>query len=112
MAWPNEGCGFLAGEMDVATAIYPVCNVLVSPVAYKMAGDDQVAAWYEMEERGKRPLAIYHSHPHGHAYPSETDMKEATYDLPYIIVALSPTPEIRAFRLKNDKMDEIDIKIE
>lgn len=112
LAWPNEGCGFVAGKGDVATKVYPVRNVLASPVAYRMDGEAQVAAWYEMEERGERPIAIYHSHPQGRAYPSETDIAEATFDLPYVIVALSPAPKVRAFRLENAEIHEISVKIE
>ena len=76
-------CGLLAGTAldgvgQVKIAI-PVSNALHSPVRFRMAAEEQLAAFLHIEELGFELLAIYHSHPHGPASPSSTDLAEAFY---------------------------------
>ncbi len=75
--YPEEGCGFLAGRDEQVQALYPVENVLHSPVAFEMDPQQQIAALLAIEAAGQQLLAIYHSHPHGPKRPSATDVARA-----------------------------------
>jgi proteasome lid subunit RPN8/RPN11 len=78
-AAPLECCGFLLGRADAVFCSVEMDNVERSEVRYRI--DD--AAHLELRRllrRSAPPLAIlgvYHSHPAGEAYPSETDVAEA-----------------------------------
>ena len=49
---PEEACGLLGGPPGQVEAIYPVDNVLHSPVAYEMDARAQVEAMVELEAQG------------------------------------------------------------
>lgn len=100
---PNECCGLLLGRGDVVEEVFPGRNVDETPrTRYVMDPRDQLRAFRTMDERGWDLVAIYHSHPHTEAYPSETDKHRALYpDARYVIVSLREpaAPRVRAFRL-------------
>jgi [CysO sulfur-carrier protein]-S-L-cysteine hydrolase len=110
---PLESCGLLAGCNGRAQAIYPVSNVLASPVRFRMAPYEQLQAFEAIENAGLELLGIYHSHPGGPAIPSETDLQEARYAVVNLI--WSPregTWSARAFWLETSAASEIAIEIE
>ncbi len=76
---PEEACGLAAGKDRLITRIYPIENVLHSPVSYLMEPQQQVDALLEMDEAGCDLLVIFHSHPAGPPVPSPTDIARATY---------------------------------
>jgi len=98
---PRECCGLLAGRDGQIVARYPLRNESRDPEReYFAAPEDLFIAMRHIRERREELLAIYHSHPRGPAYPSATDLEGAFYpEAVYVIVALTPRPEIRAFRL-------------
>lgn len=101
--YPEEVCGLVSGKAGRALAVYPGQNVSATPrVEYEM--DVQtLARVIEFEDAGLDLLAIYHSHPHGPAEPSATDVERATYpDAIYLIVNLADraAPALRAFRIR------------
>src|SRR5262245_59359765 len=77
--WPEEACGILAGQAGTVRQIYRVENIRHSPVAYEMEAAEQVRVMLEIEARGWELLGIFHSHPHGPPFPSETDIELAFY---------------------------------
>ena len=77
--YPQEGCGFLAGQGGRVTAVYPVPNRLASAVAFEMEPAAQINALLAIEQSGAELLAIYHSHPHTAAHPSPTDITAAAH---------------------------------
>ncbi|HFC09658.1 MAG TPA: M67 family peptidase [Chloroflexi bacterium] len=98
---PLEACGLVAGRDGVSVAVYPIPNALHSPTRYRMDPRAQVQAFFAMEAAGLELLAIYHSHPQGPPLPSATDLREATYAVPYLIWArLGETWLVRAFLLQ------------
>jgi proteasome lid subunit RPN8/RPN11 len=109
----EESCGLVAGLQDTALAIFPVTNSLHSPTRFRMDALEQVKALLEMERSGWELLAIYHSHLHGPAQPSETDTKEFAYPgVAYLIFDLSQVePFARAFQLLAGIWVEIPITI-
>jgi len=96
---PNEICGFLAGRAGVVEAIVPIVNELASPIAFRTEPRSTLAAQRTMRDHNWDLLAVYHSHPIGDAVPSARDLRDNTYgeSIPWVIV--SPTGEIRAWRM-------------
>lgn len=107
--YPEEGCGIIAGEGDRAVRLYPVENMLHSPVAYEMEPLQQVTAMLDLEADGLELLGIFHSHPGGPARPSSTDIAHAYYpDAVQVIVSLAGSrPEVGVFRIADGRVDEL-----
>lgn len=122
---PYECCGLLAGKNGIATEIYKITNLpsddpsivdLKVPadrtLRYVMDPKEQIAAFKHMRENDTELVAIYHSHTHSPAYPSETDLRLAFYpDVHYVIVSLEDkkNPHTRAFRIVDEKINEENI---
>lgn len=79
----EEACGLVAGRWGSPAysgeLIVPVTNQLHSPARYQMDPQEQMDALLNIEKSGMDLVAIYHSHPHGPAIPSPTDIAEAYY---------------------------------
>lgn len=108
---PNEACGFLAGPRDgTATHIYPLTNSAASPVFYRPADREMIAAFSDMDKNDTDLVAIFHSHVATDPYPSPTDRREAHYpDAVYLIVSLADrdAPSTRGYLIhKADWRDE------
>lgn len=89
-AFPAECCGWLAGPRggDAVTRMRPCHNAYdpaahptaadrTAETAYVIAGDDLLALNRELDG-SEPPRVIYHSHPNGRAYFSDTDRTAAT----------------------------------
>jgi proteasome lid subunit RPN8/RPN11 len=88
-AFPHECCGWLAGAGGAAAASelracsnqqrdgrHPTAPARGAETAYVIAGDDLLALVRSLD--GERPARIiYHSHPNGRAYLSDTDVEVA-----------------------------------
>lgn len=110
--YPEEACGLLGGRDSRATRLYPVENMLHSPVAYEMEPLQQVRAMLDIEAEGLELVAIYHSHPGGPARPSVSDVAQAYYpDSAQIIVSLAgrDRPEVRAFTIRDGHVRAIGL---
>jgi proteasome lid subunit RPN8/RPN11 len=105
-----EMCGLLAGQDGIVDRVWPVPNVLHSPVAYRMDGPEFITAMAACEFE---PLGIFHSHPSGPPVPSPTDIAEAAYpDSLYVVISLQDTsPSVRAFRIIDGQVSEVKIDI-
>ena len=88
--FPNECCGWLTGPKDadrvdrVRRAVnayrpesHPTASDRTAETAYVIDGADLLELNSTMDDP-ERPHVIYHSHPNGRAYFSETDRKVAT----------------------------------
>ena len=74
--FPNECCGVIAANGDGRPVkVFPMKNADASPATYRLDGKEQLHVFDEMDERGWELWAIYHSHTHSEAYPSETDRR-------------------------------------
>lgn len=111
---PEEGCGLLAGAAGVIVDVYPIENIDHSPSAYRMHPEQQVNGIFDIENRGLQLTGFYHSHPKGIAYPSQTDLQQATYpDAVYLIVSFGDnSPRVRAFTLADFEIREHQFEIE
>jgi len=104
--WPEEACGLAGGRCEGdhsrAVRLYPIENLHHSPVSFEMDPLQQIQAMLAMEAEGLELVAIYHSHPHGPARPSMTDVANAYYpDAVQLIISLSDRarPDLRAFTI-------------
>lgn len=110
---PNEACGLAAGRANRVEVIFPVANDLASPVRYRMNPAQQIKIFFEIEQLGQELVAIYHSHPHGPAVPSETDIGESAYpEAVYLIWSPAEAGwQCRGFNILADKISEVEIAI-
>lgn len=112
--YPLEGCGLLAGRAGRVERLYSVDNALRSPTEYEMDPRQQLQAMLELEDAGWELLAIYHSHPHGPAEPSATDVARAYYpEALHVIVSLAnrERPSVRAFSIAGGQVEEVLLEI-
>lgn len=76
---PEEACGLVAGIGGESVEVFPVANILHSPVRFRMDPKEQIRLLLHFIEVGWDLLAIYHSHPSGPSTPSQVDIVEAAY---------------------------------
>jgi [CysO sulfur-carrier protein]-S-L-cysteine hydrolase len=106
--FPYEVCGLLGVRPDGSIAHFPIDNAERSMTYYVMEPKQLLRAMREIEDEGWG-LAIYHSHTHSQAYPSETDKRLAAYpEATYLIVTLQDrdAPDIRAFTIIDGEVAE------
>jgi [CysO sulfur-carrier protein]-S-L-cysteine hydrolase len=97
---PNEACGILATRDGTVAKVFRMTNAEASPVRYSLDPKEQLAVYNKLDEEGWNLGAVFHSHTRTEAYPSPTDVRLASEDVPYLIVSLaSPPPKLRAFRI-------------
>lgn len=75
--YPEEGCGILGGFKDRVEWVIPVTNMLHSATRFRMDPQEQVDAFFKIEEAGGKLIGIYHSHPSGPEVPSDSDVRES-----------------------------------
>lgn len=110
---PNEACGILGARDGVVTKVFRMSNAAGSPVRYALEPREQLAVYGTLDERGWELGAVFHSHTHTEAYPSPTDVRLATEDVPYVIVSLASEPaDVRAFRIVKDGWTDEDGVVE
>ncbi len=115
---PEECCGVLIGSDGGAEEARRLKNVHPQPVRrYEMPPLELMRVESEAEARGRKIVAIYHSHTHTQAYPSQTDVNNAVeswWTEPYyILVSLveKTRPIVRAFRISDEgEVDEVVIE--
>ena len=110
---PNEGCGLVAGTDGSVSKVIRMTNAAGSPMRYALDPKEQFAAYRLIESEGLELAGVFHSHTHTEAYPSPTDVRLASEDVPYIIVSLAHEPaDIRAFRIIKESWDAPEGEIE
>ena len=112
--FPNECCGVIAAADAVPVKAFQMRNADASPATYRLDGKEQLRVFDEIDEQGWELWAIYHSHTHSEAYPSETDIKLAFYpEARYIVVSLADReePVIRSFFITEGEVTEEELTI-
>ena len=110
---PNEACGLLAVSGGETVKVFRMTNASGSPVRYSLDPKEQFAAYQKIEDEGWELGGVFHSHTHTEAYPSPTDVRMATEDVPYVIVSLASEPaSIRAFRITKENWTDTEGVIE
>ena len=111
--YSKEASGILAGKEGVVQKVYRMKNIENSPVSYTLDSEEQFSFMKEIREKGLDLTAIYHSHPDLDAYPSPKDIQLAFYsESVYVIVGISEREStIRAFSIREENVDEVEIKV-
>jgi [CysO sulfur-carrier protein]-S-L-cysteine hydrolase len=96
---PNEACGLIAAKDGEVVRVVRMKNAAESPMRYALDPAEQFAAYRMFDEEGLELAGVFHSHTRTEAYPSPTDVRHASEDVPYLIVSLAQEPPVvRAFR--------------
>tara|TARA_Y100000994_G_C15534145_1_gene377061 strand:- start:341 stop:766 length:426 start_codon:yes stop_codon:yes gene_type:complete len=116
---PNECCGLIKIGTDKKQKVFRMSNVDKSPYRYRMDPKELLDTLTEIESDSGKLYAIYHSHTHSEAYPSDTDVRIATWpdgtsvwpDVYYFLVTLQDqnNPYARAFEINDGKISEVEI---
>jgi proteasome lid subunit RPN8/RPN11 len=111
--FPEEACGLIAGYDSKVFSVMPVKNVLQSQDRFRMDAQEQLNCFLKIEKENWDLLGIFHSHPHGPAFPSKIDIEEAYYpDSAYLIWAPVERNWIcHAFQIKNSQVTQRNILI-
>ena len=106
---PEECCGVLIGDDDKAEQARRIRNAHSEPIRrYEMPPMDLMRAESEADAKGRKIVAIYHSHTHTQAYPSQTDVNNAVQswwtEPYYVLISLveKTRPIVRAYRISDD----------
>ena len=111
---PKECCGILAGSNGRFQKLFRMTNVDASPYRFSWDSKELFQVWREMEDYNWDHRAVYHSHTHSPAYPSDTDVRLAGWpEACYVIISLEnkENPVIRAFRIKDGNVSEEDVAL-
>jgi proteasome lid subunit RPN8/RPN11 len=112
--FPNECCGLVAAEGDLPVKVFPMTNADASPATYRLDGKEQLKVFDELDDRGWQLWAIYHSHTHSEAYPSETDTRLAFYpEARYLVLSLQDRadPVMRSFWIRDGQITEEELTL-
>ena len=110
--FPNECCGLIASDGGVPVKVFPMTNADASPATYRLDGKEQLKVFDELDDHGWELWAIYHSHTHSQAYPSETDTKLAFYpEARYLVLSLQDRaePVMRSFWIREGQITEEEL---
>jgi len=98
----------LAGQGGVITVIFPATNALASATEFEIAPEELFRIFRAMRAAELEHLGIYHSHPRGPTAPSAKDVERAFYpEAAYFVI----WGEVRAFVIRDGKVDELEIKV-
>ena len=106
---PNECCGILAGNSNEIMKLYRMTNVAHSPYRYDMDPKELYNTYMEIDDGGWDIMVIYYSHTHTPAYPSDTDIRLATWpDAFYVLISLmdKSAPPVNAFKIVDGVVSE------
>lgn len=105
--YPLEGCGLLIGPSGSGKVerFVPIRNEAASSRIYRLDGSQYASAALEADRDGLDIIGVMHSHTHTAAYPSPTDVAEASKplippDWHWVIVSLAwGFPELHSFNI-------------
>ena len=117
---PYEACGLLAAPSRVArvTRFFPVRNAAESSQIYRLDDTEYLQVERTADNEGLALVAVMHSHTHTTAYPSPTDVRDASAFDPfgalfYVIVSLKdPEPALRCYRILDGEITEEPVTVE
>jgi proteasome lid subunit RPN8/RPN11 len=114
---PLECCGLLAGRIEGEAGLvenrYPLVNEAASPVEFVSEARGMFDATREIDRRGLRILAVYHSHPASRPVPSKTDLeRNYSAEVVNIIISLQRNPaELAAWWLEADRFEPAEFSV-
>jgi proteasome lid subunit RPN8/RPN11 len=110
---PNECCGMIASRDGEAVKVYSAANAAASPLRYEIDGAEQYRIQMAIDDEDLDLGAIYHSHTRSAPYPSQTDINLAFYpEALYVIVGVAgEEAEVRAYRIRDGQVDEVELTV-
>jgi proteasome lid subunit RPN8/RPN11 len=110
----QECCGLLAGSDGLISRIFPAANIAANAATnYEIAPQEVCAFMRQMRVEKIEFLGIYHSHPNGKNEPSLRDTERAYYsEVAYFIVSPRAEPPVRAFSIKDGRVEELNLQVE
>jgi proteasome lid subunit RPN8/RPN11 len=104
---PNEACGLIVLEGDVAVRYLPGVNAAASPYRFDLRMEDP-EVWF-LEDEGAE-LAVFHSHLSSPPRPSRTDVRNIGMweGKPYVIYTLR-TDELAAWRITGGAIEPLPL---
>ena len=120
---PNESCGMLGGKDGAVEKVYCMTNAKPGPDYYEMDPEEQFRVMKDVRDSGLELIGLFHSHPHGQAYPSSVDVAQAYWpgtelpnypDAVYVIVSFMDreNPVIRGFSIEEGNVNEVRVTVE
>ncbi|MDG2429054.1 MAG: M67 family metallopeptidase [Acidimicrobiales bacterium] len=119
---PQEACGLFTGAPGTLYVddYHPMANAAEPDKAwkqYKLDSQEQLAIEGAADTAGRAVLGVMHSHTHTTAYPSPTDVEDASDADPFgvwifVIVSLKhPDPVLRAYRIMDNQITEVPVEV-
>jgi proteasome lid subunit RPN8/RPN11 len=107
---PNECCGYLRACDGAVEEVVRAESVRKSRYAYELDPRSLLRA-NQLDDEGWE-VGVYHSHPRSPAEPSQTDVNLAHYPhWTYLIVSLEGDPEVRAWRIRDSRVEEEPVEV-
>ena len=114
---PNEACGLFSANSgsSIIECFYPMENIAKSEIIYELDPLEMMKVEGIADAEERQIIGVMHSHTHTPAYPSPTDVRDATNFDPlgawhYLIVSLEESePAMRSFRIINEEITEEEI---
>jgi proteasome lid subunit RPN8/RPN11 len=111
---PNECCGVLGVKDEEVIKVYRMDNTTKSPYRYTLDPLQHLNVLQDLDREGLVG-AIYHSHTHSEAYPSDTDVRlaEPWPDTLFVLISLSEdvgvNNRLRAFFIEDGNIIEENV---
>jgi proteasome lid subunit RPN8/RPN11 len=112
---PDEACGLLVGPYggDEATHLFPTANAAASAMVYEIDPKSMLQVDREAQALGADIMGVFHSHTHTDAYPSPTDVRQASDPgWHYVLVSLRDThPVVRSYAIVDGEITEEPVEV-
>jgi [CysO sulfur-carrier protein]-S-L-cysteine hydrolase len=107
---PDEACGLLVGSYggDEAAHLFVTPNAAGSAVVYQIDPKEMLRVDRAAQAIGADIMGVFHSHTHTDAYPSPTDVVQATDPgWHYVLVSLRDIhPVVRSYLIRDGVITE------
>ena len=109
---PAKCCGMLMGRGAAIDEVVRAKNIAAGPARFLIDPKDHIDARRAARGRGLEVLGFYHSHTQSAAWPSPTDVSEATYpEAVHLVVSLQQDPaDARLFRIERGSAVEVPFR--
>jgi proteasome lid subunit RPN8/RPN11 len=112
---PDEACGLLVGSYggDEVTHLFPTANAAASAMRYEIDPKELLQVDRAARALGADLMGVFHSHTHTDAYPSPTDLAQATDPgWHYVLVSLRDTvPVVRSYFIRDGQITEEPLEV-
>ncbi|VAW64419.1 hypothetical protein MNBD_GAMMA10-3024 [hydrothermal vent metagenome] len=95
--------------------VYPIHNIATKPhCVFEMQPRQQIQAFKSIREADETLFAVFHSHPHSAALPSEKDLNDAAYtDALNLIISLGTQGvlDMRGYFYRKQGIEAVELVI-